>query len=178
MDRDHLTLDDLDDLDLSLLQALQANGRVPNARIARALGVSEPTVRKRIERLIRDRFLKVVAVINPVRTPYRVDVVIGVRVRPGSALEMGSALAEMDETVYVGYTAGRYDLIIEVLSRTDEDLFAFLSERLGRLDGIVSTETFHVLRTEKINYDWKLPREFVASEAAAEDRDVGGGSSG
>jgi Lrp/AsnC family transcriptional regulator for asnA, asnC and gidA len=175
MDREHLTLDDLDDLDLSLLQALQANGRVPNARIARELGVSEPTVRKRIERLIRDRFLKVVAVINPVRTPYRVDAVIGVRVRPGSALEVGSALAEMDETVYVGYTAGRYDLIIEVLSRTDEDLFAFLSERLGRLDGTVST--FHVLRTEKINYDWKLPREFVASGAAARHGDAGGGSS-
>ena len=168
MDREGLTLDDLDDLDLSLLQALQANGRVPNARIARELGVSEPTVRKRIERLIRDRFLKVVAVINPVRTPYRVDVVIGVKVRAGSILEVGNALAALDEVVYVGYTTGRYDLIIEVLCRAEEELFAFLSGRLGRLDGIVSSETFQVLRTEKINYDWKLPREFI-------DRQVGRG---
>lgn len=177
MDRDSLTLDDLDDLDLSLLRALQANGRVPNTRIARQLGVSEPTVRKRIERLMRDQFLRVVAVINPVRTPYRVDVVIGVKVRAGSVLEAGSALAAMDEIVYVGYTAGRYDLIIEVLCRTDDDLLGFLAQRLGKLDGIVSSETFHVLRTEKINYDWKLPREFVASEASTEDGDAEGGSS-
>lgn len=166
MDRNDLTLDDLDDLDLSLLQALQANGRIPNARIARELGVSEPTVRKRIERLIRDQFLKVVAVINPVRTPYHVDVVIGVRVRAGSVLEVGSALAALDEVVYVGYTTGRFDLIIEVLSRAEEDLFAFLSGRLGALDGIVSTETFQVLRTEKINYDWKLPRELIDRQRA------------
>lgn len=161
MDRDHLTLDDLDDLDLSLLQALQTNGRVPNARIAREVGVSEPTVRKRIERLIRDEFLKVVAVINPERTPYHVDVVIGVKVRAGTVLSVGSALAALDEVVYVGYTTGRYDLILEVLCRAEEDLFAFLSERLSALDGIVSTETFQVLRTEKINYDWKLPRELI-----------------
>lgn len=178
MDRDRLTLDDLDDLDLRLVAALQANGRAPNTRIARALGVSEPTVRKRIERLVRDRFLRVVAVINPVRTPFHVDVVIGVRVRAGSVLEVGEALAEMDEIVYVGYTAGRYDLIIEVLCRTDDDLLTFLAERLGTLDGIVSTETFHVLRTEKINYDWKLPREFTAPAASADDGGARDGPAG
>lgn len=155
------TLDDLDAVDLLLLDALQRDGRQSNVALARELGVSEPTVRKRIERLMREGFLKVVAVLDPRRTPYAVDVVIGIKVRPGAALVVGENLAALDEVVYLGYTTGRFDLLVEALFRTDEDLFAFLAERVAELDGIAATETFHVLRTGKINYDWKLPREFV-----------------
>lgn len=171
-----LTLDDLDDLDAAIVVALQEDGRQSNARIARRLGVSEPTVRKRIERLIRDGFIKVTATIDPRRTPYAVDVIIAIKTRPGSALAIARELAGLEETVYVGYTTGRYDLIVEVLLRTDEDLLAFLTERLPTYDGILSTETFHVVHTGKINYDWKLPAEFLAGRrlpSAGAPRDPG-----
>lgn len=36
---------------------------------------------------------------------------------------------------------------------------------MTELDGILSTETYHVLRTEKIDYDWKLPAEFTRPAA-------------
>jgi Lrp/AsnC family transcriptional regulator for asnA, asnC and gidA len=150
-------LDDLDPIDLAIVELLQQQGRTPNAQIARLIGVSEPTVRKRIDRLVQDDIIKVVAVLNPRKTGYATDVLIGVRTETGRLRAVGDALGERDDVVYLGYTTGRYDLLVELLFRDDEQLFRFIEEDVPMLGGIVSTETFHVLRTGKINYDWKMP---------------------
>ena len=42
----------LDELDRSILRLLREDGRQSNAAIARAVGVSQPTVRQRLDRLI------------------------------------------------------------------------------------------------------------------------------
>ena len=152
-------LDDLDSTDLAIVRLLQDQGRTTNAHIARVLGVSEPTVRKRIDRLTQDEIIKVVAVLNPGKTGYRTDVLIGISVAPGNLLAVGEALSRREEVVYLGYTTGRHDILVEMLFRDDEALFAFLDQQLPALGPILSTETYHVLRTGKINYDWKLPIE-------------------
>lgn len=153
-------LDDLDPTDIAILRLLQEQGRVSNAFVARQLGISEPTVRKRIDKMVQDEIIKVVAVLNPRKTGYATDVLVGIRVEPGKMLEVGRALSDLEPVVYLGYTTGRYDILVEMLFRDDTQLFSFLERDLPGLGGIVSTETYHVLRTEKINYDWKLPGEF------------------
>ena len=154
------SLDDLDGTDVAIIRMLQDHGRTSNAAIARALSVSEPTVKKRIERMIDENIIKVVAVLNPHRTGYGTNVLIGIRTHPGQLLEVGEALAAMENVVYVGYTTGRHDILVEALFRDDERLFEFLEKELPALGGVASTETYHVLRTGKINYEWALPTEF------------------
>ena len=158
-------LDDVDSIDLAIIRLLQEQGRTTNAHIARVLGVSEPTVRKRIDRLTLDGIIKVVAVLNAGTTGYRTDVIIGIRVEPGSLLSVGEALSRREEVVYLGYTTGRHDILVEMLFRDNEALFEFLDGHLPELGPIVSTETYHVLRTGKINYDWKLPADFGGNTA-------------
>jgi len=158
-------LDDVDSIDLTIIRVLQDQGRTTNAHIARVLGVSEPTVRKRIDRLIADEIIKVVAVLNPAKTGYRTDVIIGIRVEPGSLLAVGEALSQREEVVYLGYMTGRHDILVEMLFRDNEALFEFLNGDLPALGPIVSTETYQVLRTGRINYDWKLPADLVGNYA-------------
>lgn len=163
MSGDGRVLDDLDSVDLAIVTLLQEQGRTTNAHIARVLGVSEPTVRKRIDRLVADEIIKLVAVLNPRKTGYQTDVLIGIRVEPGNLLTVGEALSRREEVVYLGYTTGRHDILVEMLFRDDEALFEFLNRQLPAVGSIVSTETYHVLRTGKINYDWKLPMEFAVN---------------
>jgi len=89
-------LDDLDAIDLAIVRLLQDQGRTTNAHIARTLGVSEPTVRKRIDRLMADEIIKVVAVLNPRKTGYATDVLVGISVEPGSLLTVGEALSRCE----------------------------------------------------------------------------------
>jgi Lrp/AsnC family transcriptional regulator for asnA, asnC and gidA len=165
MSGDGRVLDDLDSVDLAIVGLLQEQGRTTNAHIARVLGVSEPTVRKRIDRLVADEIIKLVAVLNPRKTGYQTDVLIGIRVEPGNLLTVGEALSQREEVVYLGYTTGRHDILVEMLFRDDEALFEFLNQQMPAVGSIVSTETYHVLRTGKINYDWKLPSDFAVNAA-------------
>jgi Lrp/AsnC family transcriptional regulator for asnA, asnC and gidA len=151
------TLADLDELDRRIVDHLQTDGRRSNTAIARALGVAEATVRHRIERLIAGQFIRITAVIDPRKTAYRVDAIIWFRVQRRKANEMALELANFPNVVYVAHVTGRYDLVVEALFESDEDLFDFLINRLSGQSGLVHTETCHVLRTVKINYDWKLP---------------------
>ena len=168
------TLADLDDLDLQIIRLLQEDGRSSNVAIARRTGVSEPTIRKRIERLIQDGIIRITAVLNPRQAGYTAGVVIGIRTYPGRAREVAEQLLPLNEVVYVGYVTGRFDLIVEILLRDEESMLAFLSQRLGDFPGIAAIETFHILRADKINFDWKLPDEIgPAVQRAAADHSAG-----
>ena len=137
MSGDGRVLDDLDSVDLAIVGSLQEQGRTTNAHIARLLGVSEPTVRKRIDRLVADEIIKFVAVLNPRKTGYATDVLIGIRVEPGNLLTVGEALSRREEVVYLGYTTGRHDILVEMLFRDDEGTDGYYS-----LDGSNRAKAF------------------------------------
>src|SRR6201992_4540525 len=59
-----------DELDRSIIEALQANGRESFRAIAARVGVSEATVRARYGRLTAEGILQVVAVTNPLGLGY------------------------------------------------------------------------------------------------------------
>src|SRR5205085_7392030 len=59
-----------DELDRSIIEALQANGRESFRAIASRVGVSEATVRARYGRLTAEGILQVVAVTNPLGLGY------------------------------------------------------------------------------------------------------------
>ena len=150
------TLDDLDATDVAIVRMLQEDGRVANAAISRALGVSEPTVRKRIDRIIKDGIIKVTAVVNPHRTGYAANVLIALRTMPSKTFEVGERLAQLERVVYLAFTTGRYDILAEVLFHDDTELFEFHRTELAAIDGIVSTETSHVMRSARVDYQWDL----------------------
>jgi Lrp/AsnC family transcriptional regulator for asnA, asnC and gidA len=152
-----VTTKDLDVLDRRIIDQLQEDGRRSNVAIARALGVTETTIRHRIDRLIANGFIRIAAVIDPRKTPYLTDAMIWIRLERGHAREAGEHLAALPNVVYVAYTAGRYDMLIEALFESDEQLFEFLTGTLAKIPGVLQNETYHVLQTVKINYDWKLP---------------------
>ena len=153
------TLADVDEYDRSIVRLLQEDGRISNASIARTIGTSEPTVRKRIERLVADRIIKVTAVINPANSGYNVDILMGIRTKPGLALQVGGQLGQYEQVLYLGYTTGRFDIIANMLFRSDDELFEFFSDTVSNISGIVTTESFTVMRAERVDFDWKFSME-------------------
>ncbi len=61
----------------------------------------------------------------------------------------------MEHVAYLAYVAGSFDIMLEAFLPDTEGLFRFLNEDLEKIDGISSTETWPVLRTEKSFYNWK-----------------------
>lgn len=152
-----------DALDRRILTLLQGDGRLPNAEIARATGVSVPTVRKRIERLRETGVMQIVGLLDPAATGYPINVMIGVNVVAGDVREVGRAFAALGRVCWVGYCTGRYNLLVEAVFRGSGELLEFLGGPLAPGGSIISTEVFTILGSEKFNYMWEIPDD-AASE--------------
>jgi Lrp/AsnC family transcriptional regulator for asnA, asnC and gidA len=149
----------LDDLDSAIIRCLQADGRRPYAQIGRELDVPEATVRQRAERLMQRGILQVVGVTDPLAMGFGEPAMIGLKVDPARLDEVADRLAALDEVIYLVITAGRFDMLCEVVCADNEELLRFLSDRLARIDGIRSTETMVELRIVKESYQWGTREE-------------------
>jgi len=149
--------DEISDLDLKIIEALQGDGRRPFTQIAARLGVSEAAVRARTNRLIERGVLQIVGVADPLKLGYDQMALIGVRCDGDRLLEAAHAIAQLSEVIYVVVTAGAFDLLVEAVCRDNEALLAFLAEKLRKVDGVRTTETFVYLRIVKQSYHWGSP---------------------
>ena len=144
----------LDDLDKSIIKCLQADGRRPYAQIGRELKVPEATVRQRAERLISRGVVQIVGVTDPLAMGFQQPALIGFKVEPGRLDQIAEQIARLDEVTYLVVTAGRFDLVCEVVCEDNEHLLRVLTDRLADVDGIRSTETLVELRFVKESYQW------------------------
>lgn len=143
----------LDSTDWAIVHALNEDGRMPLTEIAKRIGVSEPTVRKRVNQLTSQGIISVVALVNPSAVGLLIDAKIGIHAHKRNRLEVGKQLASMDEVHYLSYVTGGCDIMMGVYQPDMEALFRFLSERLDNLDGVEDYETWTVLRTDKTTYE-------------------------
>jgi Lrp/AsnC family transcriptional regulator, regulator for asnA, asnC and gidA len=144
----------LDDLDKAIIRCLQLDGRRPYAQIGRELKVPEATVRQRAERLISRRVVQVVGVTDPLAMGFQQPALIGIKVDAAKLAPIAAKIAELEEVTYLVVTAGRFDLMCEVVCEDNEHLMRVLTEDLAKIRGIRSTETMVELKFVKESYQW------------------------
>lgn len=144
----------LDQLDFDLILELQQDSRQSNAKLAKQLGVSEATVRRRVRRLVQEQFIKITAVPDPFKVGFDTVAFMGLRVQLAKLDGVAAALAAKPCVHYVGLATGRYDIIIWVILPSAGDLAKFLKEEVAMIDGIVSTETMMNLEIRKRSFGW------------------------
>jgi len=139
----------LDDLDGAIAELLGIDGRMSSAELAQRLGAPEPTIRRRVRRLLQSGVVRVVAVVDPAHTPDRVDALIGLKVDLSEVNRTSAELAKRGELRYVGISTGEFDILAEGVFASQQALHRFLTECIGGLPGVRDTRTFVILHTVK-----------------------------
>ena len=147
----------MDHVDRALIGYLQSEGRAPLLSLASRLGISHGTVRTRLHRLLRDKVISVVGIVEPKKVGFPMSALIGIRADLKRLAATEEALVRFDEITTVATMAGRYDFFVWGNFRDDSHLLEFLSHRLSKIPGIRSTETFHILSMTKRIWQWKVP---------------------
>ncbi len=161
----------LDDLDLKLISLMMDDASRTNVALARELGVSDGTVRNHIQRLLDERVMQIVAIIDPWKIGHRIQLFSGIEVDLGKLNDVAQALAECAEVTYISYTTGAFDLLMVSVFANDEELFHFLTERVSKIDGIRRISSNHVLRAVKrtFRYDQLLRNQQKTVSVASGD---------
>ena len=133
---------------------LQRDGRSSYTALAALCGVSEGTVRKRMQRLESRGVVRIVGVTDPARTGMETVAITWLRVERGRLTEVVSQITALEHTHYVAYTTGASDILAIAILSSQEELVSFLARDLGGIKGLTETETSMVLKTCKQPYDW------------------------
>ncbi|MFD3355166.1 Lrp/AsnC family transcriptional regulator [Streptomyces fradiae] len=143
----------IDPVSLAIIEQLQEDGRRPYAAIGKAVGLSEAAVRQRVQKLLDQNVMQIVAVTDPLTVGFRRQAMLGINVE-GDVDPVADALAAMPECEYVVLTAGSFDLMVEVVCEDDDHLLDVINKRVRTLPGVRSTESFVYLKLKKQTYMW------------------------
>ncbi len=143
----------LDDLSKAIIEQLQQDGRRAYAAIGKVGGLSEAAVRQRVQRLLDQGAMQIVAVTDPLELGFHRQAMVGIKAE-GQLDAIADELADMEEIDYVVITAGSFDLLAEVVCESDEHLLEVLSNRIRSIPGVKVTETFVYLKLRKQTYSW------------------------
>lgn len=139
----------MDDMDRKVIASLREDGRASHAQLGRELGISEGTARRRLNKLLQDKILRITAVPDPERLGYHTSAFIGLQVDPSRVEAVADELSAFPEAEHVSITTGSYDIFIWVNLTSSEALASFLHHRVGLIEGVRHTETFVSLETRK-----------------------------
>jgi Lrp/AsnC family transcriptional regulator for asnA, asnC and gidA len=127
---------ELDAVDQAIIDLLREDGRMPYRSIARALGLTEPTVRARVRRMEESNTLRLVAVTDVEAAGFGMLLAVGVTVENRSPDAVARDLAAIPEVFSVNVVVGAQDIEILVVAEDARDLNQLLSETLATTPGV------------------------------------------
>lgn len=171
---------DYDQIDLDIVVELSQDGRCSFRKIARKLGVSEGTVRARVNRLQEKGYIQISAVGSPAALGIPCNAMVMLRIPPQSVNEAARKLAERHHVRFVGVTIGSSDIAIQTLHNSFQELYDFVSrELLEMIPDLISTETLQIGQVLKSEWNWAeyvrsglVPPPGNAIDSSAVEQDV------
>jgi len=135
----------VDTMSKAIIEQLQEDGRRAYSTIGKAIGLSEAAVRQRVQKLIDNNIVQIVAVTDPMQIGFAAT---------GDVEAIADQLAKIDEVDYIVVTAGSVDLLVEVVVEDDEHLLRLVNGQIRTIDGVNRTESFLYLKLVKQTYNW------------------------
>lgn len=143
----------IDDLDRAILDALQADGRIPYARLGRAVHCSPSAARARVRALLAARVVRVTAITTPGQAG--LTQMCGLGLRLSSTEAAVAALATLPAVSYLSLAVGRWDAVATLLVASPSAVVSEM-ERVRSLPGVESIEAWTHLEVVKEDYRLEL----------------------
>lgn len=141
----------LDDIDRKMLRALQTDGRMTNADLARTVNLSESACLRRLRALETEHVIsRYAAVVNEraVGLPISVFVTVTLSSQAESVLTaFETAVATAPEVVECYLMTGSSDYLLRLVVRDVDDLERIHARELTRLPGVTRVSSSIAMRT-------------------------------
>ena len=150
----HTKIKKIDQVDCGIIKLLQKDGRLSNTTIGKRLGISEATVRTRLNRLIKEEFIQIVAVSNPIKLGFQIVGNIRMHVDIKKTENVIKELKKLEPIWFIVQTTGGTDIYAEFIVKSLDELNSLAFEKINKIDGITRTDTSLIMKFIKRHYDW------------------------
>ena len=142
----------IDDTNIQIIKHLRS-GRKSYKKIAAELGITQNTVRSRVNKLVEEGVIEISGFANPEVLPGHRVVMVGVKLATMNLVEKGAEFSKLKGVVSVSVVTGRFDLMLVVLLKEGFGLLEFYTQEVARIEGVQSVETFVIYKS----YNLKVP---------------------
>ena len=133
----------VDDLDLQILSELSNDASISVPRLSKKIDVNSSVVYSRIKRLVKRKLIERFTIdVNDTELGYEVKALTGINIDTKQRDNVIEQLFKIDGVREVAEVTGRFDILVTMYSRSLDQMHKMVSEKIGRVEGIQSSESF------------------------------------
>ena len=135
-------------MDLQILSELSNDASISVPRLSKKINVNSSVIYSRIKRLVKRKLIeRFTIVVNDAELGYDVKALTGINMDSKKRDHIIDELFKIDGVREIAEVTGRFDILVTMYSKSLETMHKMVSERIGRIDGIQSSESFIEMKT-------------------------------
>ena len=138
----------VDNLDLQILSELSNDASISVPRLSKKINVNSSVIYSRIKRLVKRKLIeRFTIVVNDAELGYDVKALTGINMDSKKRDHIIDELFKIDGVREIAEVTGRFDILVTMYSKSLESMHKMVSEKIGRIEGIQSSESFIEMKT-------------------------------
>jgi Lrp/AsnC family transcriptional regulator, regulator for asnA, asnC and gidA len=150
----------IDEIDMRILSELERDANISVPKLSKKINVNPSVVYSRIKRLAKRQLIKRFTIeVNDEALGFTVSALIGLNIDSKVREQILESILHTEGIRDVYEVTGHFDLIIKVKARSLDELHETVSAKLGKLSGVLHTETFIVMGhpPSEVTYSLRKP---------------------
>jgi len=140
----------IDDLDLTILSELSADASISVPKLSQKIKVNPSVVYSRIKRLVTRKLIqRFTIVVNDTELGFQVKALAGINMDSKKRDGVIDALFKIEGVREIAEVTGRFDILVTLYARSLDEMHRIVSEKIGKIDGILSSESFIEMKTRE-----------------------------
>ena len=132
-----------DDLDIAILSKLANDSSMSVPVLAQSIDANTSVVYSRIRRMLKNGLIEKYTVsINAAALGYGVKTFTGIKINTKKRDSIINDLFKIEGVAEIAEVTGRFDIIVTMYSTSLDGMHDTVSEEMGRIDGVLSSESF------------------------------------
>ena len=147
----------MDKTDLKILSELSNDSSISIPKLSEKINVNTSVVYSRIKRLVKSKLIKKFTIdVNDKELGYAVKSLTGINMDSKQRDDVIEELFKINGVREISEVTGRFDILVSMFAKNLPEMHRLISEEIGKIQGIVSSESFIEMKRRKKQMPYML----------------------
>ena len=138
----------MDKIDQKILSELSKDSSISIPKLAEKINANSSVVYSRIKRLLKNKLIERFTIeVNDKKLGYGVKSLTGINMDSKQRDNVIQELFKVPGVREVSEVTGRFDILVTMHAKNLNDMYSVVSDDIGKIDGIISSESFIEMKT-------------------------------
>ena len=149
----------VDKIDQKILSELSEDSSISIPKLAEKINANSSVVYSRIKRLLKNKLIERFTIeVNDKKLGYGVKSLTGINMDSKQRDNVIEELFKISGVREVSEVTGRFDILVTMHAKNLHDMYSVVSDDIGKIDGIISSESFIEMKTRRKQIPYTLEK--------------------